>query len=104
MPCVRPQTKETEASPLPPRDDNEWPRAYCAIQPASRGKVKPEQVQEWIRTRVAKHKQLVGGVVFVDEIPRLPSGKIQRKIMKEWAKRDAEALKEAGETVPRSRI
>lgn len=66
--------------------------------------MKPEHVQEWIKPRVAKHKQLAGGVVFVDEVPRLPSGKIQRKVMKEWAKRDAEALKRAGKTVSRSRI
>jgi 4-coumarate--CoA ligase len=32
---------------------------------------------------------LVGGVAFIPEVPRLPSGKIQRKVMKEWAKRDA---------------
>lgn len=39
--------------------------------------------------RVAKHKQLTGGVVFIDEIPKSPSGKIQRKELREWAKKDA---------------
>lgn len=32
---------------------------------------------------------MVGGVVFVDEVPKLASGKIQRKTMRDWAKRDA---------------
>lgn len=41
---------------------------------------------------MAKHKRLVGGVVFVDEVPKLASGKIQRKTMREWAKRDAAVL------------
>jgi 4-coumarate--CoA ligase len=43
--------------------------------------------------RVAKHKQLTGGVVFIDEVPKSPSGKIQRKILREWAKNDAVAWK-----------
>ena len=42
-----------------------------------------------MKEKVAKHKQLVGGVVFVEEVPRLASGKIVRKLVKEWAKRDA---------------
>ncbi|KAH9214227.1 4-coumarate-CoA ligase [Leptodontidium sp. 2 PMI_412] len=72
--------------------DEEWPRAYVAIQDSAKGKVKPEDIQEWIKSRVAKHKYLAGGVTFVDEVPKLASGKIQRKVMREWAKRDAEIL------------
>ncbi|CZR65630.1 related to 4-coumarate--CoA ligase [Phialocephala subalpina] len=58
----------------------------------AKGKVKSADVQEWIKPRVAKHKWLVGGVKFVDEVPKLASGKIVRKVMKEWAKADAEKL------------
>lgn len=39
--------------------------------------------------RVAKHKQLSGGVVFINEVPKSPSGKIQRKELREWAKKDS---------------
>jgi 4-coumarate--CoA ligase len=42
--------------------------------------------------RVSKHKQLTGGIRFIDEVPKSPSGKIQRKVLKEWAKRDARSL------------
>ena len=59
------------------------------IHESSKGKVTPKDIQEWIKARVAKHKYLNGGVVFIDEVPKLASGKIQRKIMREWAKRDA---------------
>ena len=45
---------------------------------------------------MAKHKRLVGGVVFVEEVPKLASGKIQRKTMREWAKRDAAELEKTG--------
>ena len=27
---------------------------------------------------------------FIEEIPKSPTGKIQRKLMREWAKKDAE--------------
>jgi acyl-coenzyme A synthetase/AMP-(fatty) acid ligase len=62
------------------------------IQEASKGKVQPKDIQEWIKPLVAKHKWLVGGVVFIDEVPKLASGKIQRKTMRELAKKDAQAL------------
>ncbi|ETS75249.1 hypothetical protein PFICI_13733 [Pestalotiopsis fici W106-1] len=73
----------------------ERPRAYVAIHSTSKGKVEPADIQEWIKPRVAKHKFLTGGVVFVDEVPKLASGKIQRKVMREWAKRDAAELERA---------
>lgn len=72
--------------------NEEWPRAYVVLQAHAIGKVTPEEIQTWIMPRVAKHKWLVGGVSFVAEVPRLQSGKIQRKVVKEWAKGDATML------------
>ena len=46
-----------------------------------------------MKAKVAKHKQLVGGIVFVDAVPRLASGKVVRKLLREWAKRDAVEMK-----------
>ncbi|KAK6067515.1 4-coumarate- ligase [Seiridium cupressi] len=74
----------------------EFPRAYVAIHETSRGKVKPHDIQEWIKSEVSKHKFLAGGVVFVDQVPKLASGKIQRKTLREWAKRDALRLAKIG--------
>lgn len=70
----------------------EWPRAYVVIPDHAKGKVTPQDIQSWIKPRVAKHKWLVGGVTFIDEVPKLASGKIQRKILKEWAKADAKMM------------
>lgn len=71
----------------------EWPRAYVSLTERSRGgKVTEEGIQEWMKGKVAKHKRLVGGVVFIDEVPKLASGKIQRKVLREWAKRDAGSM------------
>ncbi len=38
---------------------------------------------------MAPHKYLTGGVVFVDEVPKSAAGKIQRKVLREWARRDS---------------
>lgn len=70
----------------------EKPRAYVSLKDRARGKVKESDIVEWMAKRVAKHKQLTGGVKFVDAVPKSPSGKIQRVIMRDWAARDAKGL------------
>ncbi|KAF2100697.1 4-coumarate-CoA ligase [Rhizodiscina lignyota] len=70
----------------------ERPRAYVKLAEGARARLNEAQIQEWIKPRVAKHKWLEGGVMIVPEIPKLMSGKIQRKVMREWAKKDAERL------------
>ncbi|KAK3044663.1 hypothetical protein LTS18_000679 [Coniosporium uncinatum] len=72
--------------------DEEWPRAYVTLKDHAKGKLTESEIQEWFSKKVAKHKQLKGGVMFVDEVPKLASGKIVRKLMKEWSKRDAAVL------------
>lgn len=76
--------------------NDEWPRAYISLQASSKGSVSAKDIQDWIAARVSKHKRLEGGVAFVDEVPKLPSGKIVRKLMREWAKRDAAELEKNG--------
>ncbi|KAF1810743.1 acetyl-CoA synthetase-like protein [Eremomyces bilateralis CBS 781.70] len=76
--------------------EEEWPRAYVTLKDEYKGKFTEEDIQKWIAGRVAKHKALVGGVAFIDEVPKLASGKIMRKVMKEWAKRDAPILQKEG--------
>jgi 4-coumarate--CoA ligase len=74
---------------------DEWPRAYVTLKDEYKEKTTPEDVQSWVKSRVAKHKALVGGVMFIDEVPKLASGKIMRKVMRDWAKRDAVDLQKA---------
>lgn len=75
-------------------DDVERPRAYVKLQSPSIEAVGVQRsIQRYVAKKAAKHKHLTGGVVVVDSIPRLLSGKIQRKVVKEWAKQDAQALR-----------
>ncbi|KAL2851417.1 hypothetical protein BJX68DRAFT_254967 [Aspergillus pseudodeflectus] len=74
-------------------DGQERPRAYVQAREGVRGRLDEADVQDYMKERVAKHKLLTGGVVFVEEVPRLASGKLHRKVLKEWAKRDAAGLR-----------
>ncbi|KAJ9653553.1 hypothetical protein H2198_007273 [Neophaeococcomyces mojaviensis] len=78
-------------------DGEEWPRAYVVLQDdAKRRNVGEKEIQNFVAGKVAKHKWLEGGVKFVDEVPKLASGKIMRKFMKDMAKKDAEEMKKVG--------
>lgn len=65
----------------------ELPRAYVALKDHAKGKVTEDDIVRWLAGRVARHKQLTGGVVFIDEVPKSASGKIQRKVIRDWAAR-----------------
>lgn len=61
----------------------EVPRAYLVPSPGIKGDVKMEhEIVTWLATKVANHKKLRGGVQFVEEIPKSPSGKILRRLLK----------------------
>jgi 4-coumarate--CoA ligase len=52
------------------RKGEELPRAYL-VRRADK-KVDAEDIQEFMNSKVAKHKRLAGGVVFVEAIPKNP--------------------------------
>lgn len=64
---------------------NEAPRAYVV---ADQKKISAEQIKKYVADNAASHKQLRGGVVFLDAIPKSPSGKILRKDLRELVKRE----------------
>ncbi|RVX72393.1 hypothetical protein B0A52_03581 [Exophiala mesophila] len=71
----------------------ELPRAYVVRQAntsnKNRATLDKEQEQEiihWLSNQVVKYKRLSGGVRFVQQIPRSPTGKILRRVLKEQAR------------------
>ncbi|KAI1361328.1 AMP-binding enzyme [Xylaria arbuscula] len=61
----------------------EVPRAYIVPKPAAQ--VTEKEIAEWLASRVISYKRLKGGVKFIDVIPRNPSGKIQRRQLRDLA-------------------
>jgi 4-coumarate--CoA ligase len=71
------------------REGEELPRAY--VVPQTPEKATPEvaeKIKSWLAERVSRHKRLEGGVHFVDAVPKNPSGKILRKLLREKAALD----------------
>ena len=67
--------------PDPQVPGNEIPRAFV-VRRLQGKQLTVEEIQHFVRTNLAAHKQLRGGVEFIDEIPRNPSGKIlHRKLL-----------------------
>ncbi|KAH8079661.1 putative AMP binding protein [Filobasidium floriforme] len=69
-------------------EDNELPRAFVVPRPSvlsdivASSEAMAEYTQEidnWIKERVSRHKQLRGGIIPVEAIPRSGSGKILRR-------------------------
>ena len=47
-------------------------------------------MKAWCGERLTSYKDLIGGVEFVDVIPRNPSEKILKRMLKEMAKKESE--------------
>lgn len=76
-------------------DGNECPRAYVVRRPGEEGNALDElEVKNWCGSRLAKYKELTGGVVFVESIPKNASGKILKRTLREMAKEELKASRE----------
>ncbi|KAK6064753.1 4-coumarate-CoA ligase-like protein 2 [Seiridium cupressi] len=70
----------------------EVPRAYIVPNPTA--KVSEKEIAAWMQSKVVRYKWLKGGVVYVAEVPKNPSGKILRKELRD------RAAKEVGDRKP----
>ena len=66
-----------------PSDGTEVPKAYVVRAPDAATPVSAEALVEFVKEKVAPHKQLRGGLEFIDVIPRSPAGKILRRKLRE---------------------
>lgn len=82
----------------------EFPRAYIVLQ----GGISPSKelattIEKYIADNVAPHKRLRGGIRFVTSIPKSPSGKILRRVIKAtWIKEEED--RERVKNGPRARL
>ena len=97
--CASPQVFDAGVIGIyDPSTASEYPRAYLVpsnpslvkqCSPFSDGVVLEQMsqlaqhVRAWMETRTAKYKWLKGNVVFVEQIPKSPSGKILRRLLKD---------------------
>ncbi|KAL2689425.1 hypothetical protein Neosp_003479 [[Neocosmospora] mangrovei] len=74
----------------------EVPKAFVVKAPQAKGKSDDEvkeSINKYVEEHKAKHKWLKGGIEFIDVIPKSPSGKILRRLLRD---REKQARKEKG--------
>jgi len=76
-----PDLQDAAVVGLPDELSGELPTAFVVIKPGRH--VTQSQVKDYVAGRVASYKQLSGGVHFIDSIPRVQSGKILRRVLKD---------------------
>ena len=76
--------------PDPDGSGNELPRAYVV---ADKAKIGEAEIKAFVKENLAQHKQLRGGVVYLEAIPKSPSGKILRRELRDMAKREGKTAK-----------
>ncbi|GFS23347.1 4-coumarate--CoA ligase [Elysia marginata] len=78
---THPDIQDAAVVGVPDQAAGELPRAFVVVKPGS--DVTEEQVASFVESKVSKTKKLRGGVQFLEEIPKNPSGKILRRVIKE---------------------
>ncbi|KAF2177023.1 acetyl-CoA synthetase-like protein [Zopfia rhizophila CBS 207.26] len=69
--------------------DSELPRAYVVRKDGKDAvALGEEEVMKWLKGRLAGYKRLEGRVRFVESIPKTPSGKILKRVLREIARRE----------------
>nr|CAD7396898.1 unnamed protein product [Timema poppensis] len=74
-----PSVAEAAVIGVPDKRAGEVPRAFVVCT----SEVSEDELKNYVAGKVSDFKQLVGGVTFLESIPKNPSGKILRKLLKE---------------------
>ncbi|XP_069364062.1 luciferin 4-monooxygenase-like isoform X2 [Maniola hyperantus] len=69
---------------VPHETGGEVPRAFVVHQSGSN--LSEEEIKAFVAEKLSNPKHIRGGVRFVSEIPKTPSGKIMRKLLREMVK------------------
>lgn len=90
-----PNVADCAVIPVPDDSAGELPKAYVVKS----GSASPDDdttarsIQKHVEDHKARHKWLKGGVEFIDVIPKSPSGKILRRLLRD---KDRESRRKAG--------
>jgi ribosome assembly protein SQT1 len=66
----------------------EAPKAYVVKSPSALSRREPDEmlalrIQQYVQAEKARYKWITGGIEFVDAIPKSPSGKILRRLLRD---------------------
>ncbi|KAF3482465.1 acyl-CoA ligase [Arthroderma uncinatum] len=84
-----PDVADCAVIPVPDERAGELPKAFVVRGASAAGKDDAEltrSIQQYVEEHKARHKWLKGGVEFIDVIPKSPSGKILRRLLRDREK------------------
>jgi long-chain acyl-CoA synthetase len=67
---------------IPNEKVGEVVKAFVVLDPAKKGQIKPEDIQEWAKDKMA-HYKIPSIIEFRDELPVTLVGKILRRVLKQ---------------------
>lgn len=84
---THPAVADCAVIPIPDEAAGELPKAFV-VKSSSVGleendRMLTRRIQRHVEDHKARHKWLKGGITFISEIPKSPSGKILRRMLKE---------------------
>ena len=83
--------------PVPNDKTGEVPKAFVVKSPSigleDNDRILKREIQKHVEQHKARYKWISGGVEFIDEIPKSPSGKILRRLLRD---KEKETRRKAG--------
>ncbi|XP_069685502.1 uncharacterized protein [Periplaneta americana] len=78
---AHPDVQDAAVVGVPDERKGEIPKAFVVTKASN---ITEESIKKFVEKKVAKYKRLEGGVEFVTSIPKTQSGKILRKVLREF--------------------
>lgn len=87
---AHPSVADCAVIPIPDDAAGEVPKAYIvksiSVGIEENDLMVKREISKWVESHKARHKWLKGGVEFIDVIPKSPSGKILRRLLRDREK------------------
>mgnify|MGYP001602465160 FL=1 len=78
--------------PVPSDREGEVPRAYIVksnkVSVEENDRIVKRDIAKYVEANKSRYKWLAGGIEFIDVIPKSPSGKILRRLLRDKEKED----------------